>query len=118
MAATILSRLDGSTFDAVVGAGTGLVAVEFGAKWCGACRVMAPALEAAAQELGGRVGFWSIDADANPDVVVRFGVRGLPTVLLFRDGELVDRIIGAQPRDRLIARIQSAIATTSPRKAP
>ena len=100
-----LAVIDDATFDDVVRAGSGLIAIEFGAEWCGACKVMAPALAAVAAELDGRVRFYSIDADANPRTVTRFGVRGLPTVLLFRDGELVERIVGAQSRAGLRSKI-------------
>ena len=102
---TTIDQLDDTGFDAVVASGSGLVAVEFTAQWCGACHVMAPALEDVARELVESVRFFQVDADTNHRVVTQFGVRGLPTVLLFRDGQLIDRIIGAQSRRALRARI-------------
>ncbi|HEX6589229.1 MAG TPA: thioredoxin domain-containing protein [Longimicrobiales bacterium] len=113
MRATKLPPLDEATFDDGVARGAGLVAVEFGAEWCGPCRVMEPVLEAAVLELAGVVRFHEVDADANPGLVARYGVRGLPTVLVFRDGGLIDRIIGAQPRERFIARLRQLIGETT-----
>ena len=106
MHTTTLPALTDETFDAAVSPGSGLVAVEFEAEWCGSCKVMAPAMEQVAHELEGRVRFHSIDSDYNPRVVTRFGVRALPTVLLFRDGELIDRIVGAQSRATLLERLR------------
>jgi len=105
MTTSTIPTLDDATFDRAVAPGSGLVALEFGAEWCGACKVMAPALHDVAHELEGRVRFYSIDADVNAQTVTRFAVRSLPTVLLFRDGTLVDRIVGAQSRAVLRARL-------------
>ena len=92
---TVFELLDDTTFDAVVRDGSGTIAVQFTAEWCGACKVLAPAIEQVARELEGRVRFHAVDADVNPHTVTRFAVRGLPTVLVFRDGQLADRIVGA-----------------------
>jgi thioredoxin 1 len=105
MHTTTMPALDDATFDAATGAGSGLVALEFGAEWCGACKVMAPALEEVARELDGKVRFYSIDADANARTVTRYAVRALPTLLLFRDGALIDRLVGAQSRAVLRTRL-------------
>lgn len=105
MHTTTMPPLDDATFDDVVRSGSGLIAVEFGAEWCGACKVMAPALSAVAEELEGRVRFYSVDSDANPRTVTRFAVRALPTILLFRNGELVERVVGAQSRAGLRAKL-------------
>ena len=102
---TTIPALNDATFDDAIAPGSGITAVEFGAEWCGPCKVMAPALEAVARELEGRVRFYTVDADENPRAGARFAVRALPTVLVFRDGELVDRIVGAQSRAGLRARM-------------
>jgi thioredoxin 1 len=94
-----------ATFDAEVGPGTGLVAVELTAAWCPPCRLMAPVLDAVAREYAPRLRVLQMDADANPATMARFGVRSLPTLLVFRDGAPVERIVGAVSkaalRDRL-----------------
>src|SRR6476661_5261196 len=99
--AALLPSLTDATFTQAVAPGTGLVAVDFTAEWCAPCRMMKPVLESLAQEFDGSVRIVQLDADANPATLVRLGVRGLPTVLVFRDGQVVDRIVGAQPAARL-----------------
>ena len=88
---------------------TGIVAVEFSAAWCAPCRVFAPVLDAAAQAYASRMRFVQMDADANPATMARLGVRGLPTTLLFRDGQLVDRIVGAVNRATLFERLDRVV---------
>jgi thioredoxin 1 len=92
------------SFATEVAPGTGLVAVEFSAEWCPPCHMMAPIVEAAATEFA-TIRFLCMDTDADPATMVRYGVLGLPTMLLFRDGELVDRIVGAMPKAALLDRL-------------
>ena len=105
MSLSTIPSTDDTKFAAEITPGSGLVAVEFGAEWCGPCHMMAPALEAVARELEGRVKFLQVDADTNPRTTAEYGVRGLPTLLVFRDGEVVDRMIGAQSIATLRARL-------------
>ncbi len=107
---TSIPSITDEDFDAAVAPGTGLVAVEFGAEWCGPCHMLAPVLEAVARDYAPTLRVVQMDTDTNPATMVRFGVRGLPTVLLFRDGEPVDRIVGAVPASTLRGRIDRAIA--------
>ena len=90
-----LPAVTDATFATEVAPGSGLVAVEFTAAWCPPCRLMAPLLEEAARDYGPRLRVLQLDADANPRTMARLGVRGLPTLLVFRDGELVERVVGA-----------------------
>src|SRR5213594_3708728 len=73
------------------------VLVDFWAAWCGPCRAIAPAVEEIATEYNGRLKVVKVDVDENPDVSGRYGVQGIPTVLLFKAGSIVERIVGAPP---------------------
>jgi thioredoxin 1 len=74
------------------------VVVDFWAAWCGPCRAIAPAVEQLAQEYGGRVTFAKLNADENPRTMQRYGVMGLPTLVLFKGGTEVGRLVGLQPK--------------------
>ena len=90
---------------------TGLSMVDFWAAWCGPCRLIAPIVEKLAEEYaegGLRVG--KLDVDQNPEVAGRFGVRSIPTILFFKDGEVVDKVVGVVPRTQLEERIQKHLA--------
>ena len=89
----------------VEGAGE-LVLVDFGAAWCGPCRMMEPTIEALAAEYAGRVTVATVDADANLQAVTKYNVRSLPTFLFFKGGQVVDQVIGAVPRPLLERKIQ------------
>lgn len=93
------------TFDADVA--TGLVLVDVGAEWCAPCRVVHPILAGIADEYGSRISILSLDADHNPRTVTRFAARSLPTVLFFRDGALVDRMVGALPGRAYLEKIEA-----------
>jgi thioredoxin 1 len=95
-------ELTGATFDEEVAASAVPVLVEVGAQWCPPCRLMAPVLRAVAAEHGDRLRVLSLDADDHPEVVSRFGVRSLPTMLVFRDGQLAGRMVGARAKARLL----------------
>lgn len=109
MTTSTLAHVTDATFDTLVAPGTGLVAVKFTAEWCGPCRMMAPIVESVARDYADALTVLELDYDANPRAGVRFGVRGIPTILLFRDGELVDRVVGAMPRQALRERLDRAV---------
>jgi thioredoxin 2 len=87
-------------FDRAV-AGTVPVLVDLWAPWCGPCRVMAPILEQLSRERAGRLKVVKVNVDESPSISARYQVQGIPTLLLFRDGGLVDRQVGAAPADAL-----------------
>jgi thioredoxin 1 len=79
----------------------GLVLVDFGAPWCPPCRVQEPILEELEIDYGNRVVIAKVDADEEPDLAAQFGIMGLPTLLLFKDGELMETLRGLQSKEHL-----------------
>ena len=77
------------------------VLVDFWAEWCGPCRMIAPALEELSEELGERVEIVKLNIDENPDAPAKYGVRGIPTMILFKDGQPAATKIGAEPKSRI-----------------
>lgn len=86
------------------------VVVDFWAPWCGPCRSVAPALDRLAQELSGRVKIAKINVDENPGVMRQFGVQGIPTMLIVKDGRIVDRWVGALPEPAIRSHLAKIIA--------
>ena len=89
-----LHHFEGPTFEADVLNATEPVVVDFTAEWCPPCHMMAPVVEQLAGEFAGKVKIGKLDVDANQDIAIRYGVMGIPTLGLFRDGKLVDRLVG------------------------
>jgi thioredoxin len=97
--------LDAKSFTSVVEETRGLALIDFTADWCPPCRVLAPHIDALARELSPDVVVAKVDVDDQPELASRFGVLSLPTLLFFRDGHVVDRIVGAVPPTRVRARV-------------
>lgn len=92
-------------FDALIDGAEVPVIVDFHADWCGPCKIMAPTLDDLARELSGRVLIAKLDTDRNPKTPERFGIRGIPTLIAFRDGNEADRVTGAVPADAVRAMV-------------
>ena len=97
------------SFEADVLGADNPVLVDFWAEWCGPCRMIAPALEEIAADLGEKVTIAKINNDENPDVPGRYGVRGIPTMLLFKNGEAIAQKVGAAPRSQIQQWLEAAL---------
>ncbi len=86
------------------------VVVDFWAEWCGPCKAIAPVVDELAEEYDGRVKFAKVDVDSNPNTPQKFGIRGIPALLIFKDGDKVGQLVGAAPKAKLVQSIEAAMA--------
>ena len=87
----------------------GVAIVDFWAAWCGPCQIIAPIVEQIAQEYDGRVKVAKLDVDANQQTAARFNVRSIPSILIFKGGEHVETVVGAVPKEFLVAAIEKQL---------
>lgn len=109
MSDRVIEFTDGN-FASEVEQGSGVTVVDFWAPWCGPCRMVAPVIEALAAEYEGRVRFGKLNVDDNPETAARFGIRSIPTIGIFKDGEAVDGVVGAAPKAMLASAVDKQLA--------
>ncbi len=99
-----------STFEEEVIKSANPVMVDFWAPWCGPCRMVAPIVEELAEEYDGKVEFVKLNTDDNPNTAVKYGIRSIPTLLVFKGGEPVGQIVGYRPKSDLKQRLDAVVA--------
>ena len=97
------------TFELDVLRAEGPVLVDFWAEWCGPCKQIAPSLDEISEELEGKVSLAKVNIDENPETPSKYGVRGIPTLMLFKDGEVASTKVGALPKSKLKEWVESVI---------
>jgi thioredoxin 1 len=102
-----------TTFDETLATTEGLLLVDFWAPWCGPCRAIAPVLDSLVSESGGRVKLAKVNVDEEPALAATHEIRSIPTILMVKDGRVVDRVVGAVPRATLDDKIQKALLAYS-----
>ncbi len=98
--------LTDTNFEQLVEQRKGVALVDFWAEWCGPCKMIAPIVEQIAAENGDKMLVGKLDVDANGETAMRFGVMSIPTLILFKDGEPVERLVGYRPKEQLMAKIR------------
>ncbi|PZU84188.1 MAG: thioredoxin [Shinella sp.] len=101
-------KVDNSNFQAEVLNSVEPVVVDFWAEWCGPCKMIAPSLEEIANEMAGKVKVAKLNIDENPELAAQFGVRSIPTLAMFKGGEVADIKVGAAPKTALASWISNA----------
>jgi len=102
-------ELDDYSFDKKILESEVVCLVDFWAPWCGPCKMLTPIMEEVVSEIGDRAQVAKINVDENPIVAGRYKVMSIPTILIFKKGKIIDQMIGVQPKDVLVKRVESAI---------
>ena len=110
MAGDGVLELTDSNFEAEVLKSDKPVLVDFWAEWCMPCRMLAPTIDELAKEFVGKVKVGKVDTDSNRDVSVKFGISAIPTIILFKDGQVVRKFVGVTPKKEFVAELQKASA--------
>jgi len=107
-------KVEESSWDAEVMKAPSLVMVDFWAVWCGPCQMVAPIVEELATEYAGKLRVMKLNTDENPEIAGRYQVMSIPTILFFRNGQVVEKLIGARPKRQFKEVIDSLLAQHSP----
>lgn len=106
MASELITNLDTNTFDSTIKASSVPVLVDFWATWCGPCKQLGPVLDQLATEMGASVKICKVDVDSNRSLAMQLGVTSIPALFLFKNGQVVDKIVGARPKGDIAAFIK------------
>jgi thioredoxin 1 len=101
-------ELNKDNFDATVSSGVSLV--DFWAPWCGPCRMIAPVIEELAEDYEGKANICKVNTDEEQEIAVKFGIRSIPTILFFKDGEIVDQMVGAAGKDVFAQKLDALLS--------
>ena len=104
-----VGKVSDATFESEVLKATGPVVVDFWAEWCGPCRMIAPALEEIAGSLGEKVKIVKLNVDENPQTAAKYNIQSIPTLMIFKNGDMSSRQIGAAPKQKLEQWISAAV---------
>lgn len=110
MASEAILELTDANFEQEVVQSSQPVLVDFWAEWCMPCRMLAPTIEELAKDFDGKLKVGKVDTDANPNVAMKFGIRAIPTVILFHNGQAVREFVGLQPKQQYAAEITKVTA--------
>jgi thioredoxin 1 len=106
-----IEELTDDSFESEVLKSNTPVVVDFWAPWCGPCHMVAPVLEAVAQKMNGHIRFLKLNTDKNMKTAQKYGIMAIPSLLVFKNGQEVDRIVGFMPQDKLEEKLQNVIGT-------
>jgi thioredoxin 1 len=104
-----MKHVTDASFETDVLKASGAVLVDFWAEWCGPCKQLAPALDDVAKELGDKITVTKVNIDENPGTPGKYGVRGIPTLIIFKNGQVAATKVGALPKSKLMEWVQSNI---------
>lgn len=109
MASEAVVVLNSDNFDSEVTQFDGTVLVDFWAPWCGPCRMVSPIVEDVAKDYQGKAKVAKLNTDDAPDIAGRYGIRSIPTLLFFKGGELVQQLVGAYPKPKIVEKLDASL---------
>lgn len=105
MASPYVNELDNDTFDAAIASDVPVL-VDFWAPWCGPCKALSPTIDQIADEVGGNAKICKVNIDDSMEIAARFGIQNIPTILIFKNGEVVQKFVGVQQKATLLGALQ------------
>ncbi len=109
MAGEFVVQLDSENFEKEVSQFAGTVLVDFWAPWCGPCKVVSPIVEEVAKDYNGKVKVGKLNTDDAPDIASRYGIRSIPTLMYFKNGAVVQQLVGAYPKSKIVEKLSAAM---------